>query len=100
MPSNGNKICWYSYNLGFIHFIVMLSEHDSSVGSTQCLWLQYDLQSADRILTQFILLYTHKVDLYVAGHWYSVSVCLLYSYYHLRYFKKALRRIFLSLVQN
>ena len=109
MPSNGNTIFWYSYNLGFIHFIVISSEHDSTVDSIQYLWLQNDLQSVDRSLTPWIilqchrpiyhaeiytiennvsnhlndnleeLLHTHEVDFHIAGHWHSVSVCLLHK---------------------
>merc|ERR1719343_1309978 len=97
----GNGVFWYSYDLGFIHFIVISAEHDSTIGSTQYQWLQNDLHNVNKVITPWIvlqchrpiyhaeyypvensvsnhlktnleeLLYQYKVDLYIAGHWHS-----------------------------
>jgi len=101
MPANGNGVYWYSFDHGFVHTIMISSEHDLSPKSLQYQWLERDLLAIDRTKTPWViveshrpmymiedvpsntlvgihmrkdfesLLYQHNVDLYLAGHYHA-----------------------------
>ncbi len=101
MPDNGNGVWWYSFKYGLTHIIQLSTEHSLSPGSEQYIWLERELESVDRETTPWLivtghrplynsvdyqddfnvslylrkdieeLLYTHSVDLFVAGHYHS-----------------------------
>lgn len=60
MPETGNGVYWYSYDYGLVHTIVISSEHDLSVGSPQHRWLEKDLHAADRSLTPWVVVESHR----------------------------------------
>jgi len=51
---------WYSYDIGVIHFTVMSSEHNWTVGSDQYQFLEKDLASVDRSVTPWLIFAGHK----------------------------------------
>jgi len=67
---------WYSFDYGFVHFIMMSTEHNYATDSTQKKWLENDLIQANnnRTKTPFVILVAHKpmyssiVDEYVSHH--------------------------------
>lgn len=101
MPGNGNGVFWYSYDYGTVRTVVISSEHDLAPGSRQHSWLERALRSADRTVTPWLvveshrplyhaedkpentivgrhlreeiedLLFEHGVDLFLAGHYHS-----------------------------
>ncbi|XP_066927057.1 uncharacterized protein [Clytia hemisphaerica] len=60
MPNTGNKLWWYSYDYGMVHFIMMSTEHDFSPESPQYTWLEKDLKSVDRTKTPWIIIGGHR----------------------------------------
>ncbi|XP_064391303.1 uncharacterized protein LOC135339110 [Halichondria panicea] len=110
MPDNGNGVWWYSFKYGLTHIIQLSTEHSLSPGSDQYIWLDRALESVDRETTPWLivtghrplynsedyqddfnvslhlrkdiedLLYTHGVDLFVAGHYHSYErMCQVYK---------------------
>jgi len=51
---------WYSRNVPGVHMVFMSTEHDYAPGSTQYSWLEQDLNSVDRDVTPFVIVYGHK----------------------------------------
>ena len=51
---------WWSYDVGLIHFVGMSTEHNSTVGSAQWLWLEADLMAVDRKKTPWIIFGGHR----------------------------------------
>jgi predicted phosphodiesterase len=51
---------WYSFNWGNVHFVVMSTEDDFTVGSEQNNWLASDLSSVDRSVTNWIVFQGHR----------------------------------------
>ena len=72
MPDNGNKIWWYSFDYGLIHFTMMSTEHNFTYGSKQYQWLEKDLSSVDRQVTPWLILVGHRPmytsEKYAADH--------------------------------
>jgi len=60
MPDNGHGIFWYSFNSGNVHVIMLSTEHDWQIGSTQYNWLLADLQSVNRTTYPWIVLTGHR----------------------------------------
>lgn len=61
MPSNGNGVFWYSYDVGSIHTIVISSEHDLRPGSPQHKWLESDLKNVNRkAKTPWLVVESHR----------------------------------------
>jgi len=60
MPDNGNKVWWYSFNYGLVHYIMMSTEHDYTPGSRQYKWLESNLKSVDRKVTPFVIIAGHR----------------------------------------
>jgi hypothetical protein len=60
MPENGNKVFWYSFEMGLVHHTVISSEHDYTVGSKMYQWLQKDLAKVDRSITPWLILHLHR----------------------------------------
>ena len=60
MPDNGNRVWWYSFNYGPIHFTVMSSENDFTPGSRQYKWLENDMKSVNRHTTPWLILVAHR----------------------------------------
>jgi len=59
-PDNGNKIFWYSFDMGLVHFISLSSEHDTAPLSLQYTWLEDNLKSVDRTVTPWLLVAFHR----------------------------------------
>jgi len=51
---------WYSRNVPGVHMVFMSTEHDYAPGSAQYSWLEQDLNSVDRDVTPFVIVYGHK----------------------------------------
>ncbi|XP_042480536.1 probable inactive purple acid phosphatase 27 [Macadamia integrifolia] len=98
MPTATKDKPWYSIEQGPVHFTVISTEHNFSLGSEQSEWIKKDLSSVDRSRTPWVifqghrpmytsappffppnvdptftasvepLLVQHKVDLVLAGH--------------------------------
>ena len=60
MPENGNQPWWYSFEYGLVHFTVLSTEHDFTVGSRQHTWLVDDLKSVDRSRTPWLIVNIHR----------------------------------------
>ena len=60
MPDNGNRVWWYSFNYGPVHFTVMSTENDFTPGSRQYKWLENDLKSVNRHTTPWLILVAHR----------------------------------------
>lgn len=58
--ADGNLTFYYSFDYGNIHFTVMSTETNFTVGSTQWQWLNDDLASVDRSQTPFLLFTGHR----------------------------------------
>lgn len=50
----------YSYDYGFVHFIMMSTEHDMGSGSRQYKWLEEDLKNVNRAKTPWVILAGHR----------------------------------------
>jgi acid phosphatase type 7 len=60
MPNNGNKIFWWSTEIGLVHHTQISSEHDYTPGSVMYKWLENDLKSVDRKKTPWLMLHLHR----------------------------------------
>ncbi|KAF1321527.1 Inactive purple acid phosphatase 9, partial [Globisporangium splendens] len=60
MPENGNKIFWYSFEVGLMHHAVISTEHDYTPGSRMFNWLVNDLKHVDRAKTPWLFLHIHR----------------------------------------
>ncbi|KDO29913.1 hypothetical protein SPRG_04979 [Saprolegnia parasitica CBS 223.65] len=60
MPSNGNGVFWYSFDLGLAHHVVVSSEHDFNAGSRMRTWLEADLAAVNRAATPWVFLHVHR----------------------------------------
>jgi hypothetical protein len=80
---------WYSFNYGPIHFTIMSTEHNFTVGSPQYNFLVQDLASVDRSVTPFVIFSGHRPMYSSMGDWppvrdilepvvvkYGVNLCL------------------------
>eukprot|EP00762_Andalucia_godoyi_P006415 ANDGO_02943.mRNA.1 putative inactive purple acid phosphatase 9 len=56
----GDDCWWYSFDYGPIHFSVVSSEHDYTLGSEQNVWLNDDLSKVDRSKTPWVVLASHR----------------------------------------
>eukprot|EP00949_MAST-11_sp_MAST-11-sp1_P001728 g1728.t1 len=56
----GSTNIFHSRNVGLVHFVVISSEHNASVGSEQIEWLVQDLQSVNRTETPWIVFGQHR----------------------------------------
>lgn len=56
---------WYSVKTGPVHFIILSSEHDITVGSRQRNWLEDEFESVDRSQSPWLIVLIHR-PLYVA----------------------------------
>ena len=100
MPDSGNSVWWYSFDYGMVHFVMMSTEHNFTVGSRQYRWLENDLASVNRDVTPWVVLAGHRpmycsidfpsdyqVSLYMQQaleelfHKYEVNLGL-YGHYH------------------
>lgn len=61
---SGGGNYYYSFDYSWVHFIMLSSETDYSVGSEQYVWLKNDLSSVDRTKTPWIVASWHRP-------WYS-----------------------------
>jgi hypothetical protein len=78
MPSSfeSNGVFWYSFNHGIVHTVVISSENDLSIGSSQYRFLEHDLRHVDRSVTPWVVLETHR-PLYEGEsgeHWMSNTI--------------------------
>ncbi|DBA03025.1 TPA: hypothetical protein N0F65_003213 [Lagenidium giganteum] len=60
MPNNGNRVFWWSVEMGLVHHTMISSEHDFTRGSTMFQWLERDLQQVDRSKTPWLFLHLHR----------------------------------------
>jgi hypothetical protein len=51
---------WYSFNYGNIHFVMMSTEHNFTVGSLQYEWIVADLSAVDRVITPWVIFTGHR----------------------------------------
>ena len=56
----GSTNIYHSRNVGTIHFVLISSEHDSSKGSEQYVWLENDLKNVDRKITPWVVFGQHR----------------------------------------
>lgn len=89
MPDNGNKIWWYSFKYGAVHFVFMSTEHNFTAGTKQYQWLERDMRSVDRSVTPWLIFVGHRPmytsemypkDHKVANHIQEGLEDLLYKY--------------------
>jgi len=66
-PFEGNKETYYSFDIGVVHFIVLNSETDFGIGSTQHTWLKNDLASAVQG-SKFTIAAFHRPPYSSSGH--------------------------------
>jgi hypothetical protein len=66
---------WYSYDIGFIHFLSMSSEHNFTIGSKQYLFIENDLKNVNKSITPWILFSGHR-PMYVDSDWVC-TYCLV-----------------------
>ena len=57
---SGNKVFWYSFDYGMIHFTILSSEHDWQAGSLQHDWAVADLAAVDRKKTPWLVVQLHR----------------------------------------
>ena len=50
----------YSFDYGSVHFIMMSTEHNFTVGSRQYAWLENDLRNVNRTMTPWVILSGHR----------------------------------------
>lgn len=60
MPKNGNKVFWYSYEVGSIHITMLSSEHDPSSSAPMGQFLKQDLMNVDRKKTPWLFIGIHR----------------------------------------
>ncbi len=60
MPDSGNRLWWYSFDYGSVHFTQISSEHNLSHGSVQYAWLQNDLAEVDSLVTPWMIVTSHR----------------------------------------
>jgi hypothetical protein len=60
MPDNGNRLFWYSTEMGLVHHTVISSEHDYTPGSPMYQWLERDLANVNRQKTPWLFLHLHR----------------------------------------
>ncbi|KAH9290758.1 hypothetical protein KI387_034875, partial [Taxus chinensis] len=60
MPTQMEDKPWYSISQGPVHFTVISTEHNWSVGSEQYEWIKQDLASVDRKLTPWLIFTGHR----------------------------------------
>eukprot|EP01100_Stratorugosa_tubuloviscum_P000718 TRINITY_DN115_c0_g1_i1.p1 TRINITY_DN115_c0_g1~~TRINITY_DN115_c0_g1_i1.p1 ORF type:complete len:580 (-),score=283.61 TRINITY_DN115_c0_g1_i1:323-2023(-) len=59
-PQLTTRNLWYSFDHGAIHFIIMSSEHDFTVNSSQWNFINSDLSSVDHSITPWIVFSGHR----------------------------------------
>jgi hypothetical protein len=60
MPTSSLDSTWWSLNYGPVHFTILSTEHDFSVGSAQYDWVEADLAAVDRTKTPFVVIAGHR----------------------------------------
>ncbi|KAB1216264.1 putative inactive purple acid phosphatase 27 [Morella rubra] len=60
MPTPAMDSPWYSIEQGSVHFTVISTEHDWSVGSGQYNWMAADMASVDRSVTPWLIFMEHR----------------------------------------
>ena len=56
----GSRNIYHSRNVGLVHFVMISTEHDMTVGSEQYNWLEDDLSSVNRTLTPWVVFAQHR----------------------------------------
>ncbi len=51
---------YYSFNMGYAHYLIIDTEHDFTVGSAQYNFIVKDLQSVDRSITPWLIVAGHR----------------------------------------
>lgn len=78
MPSTGHSLYWYSFDYGFIHFVMISTEHDFTYQSEQYSWIASDLSSVNRTRTPWIIFTGHR-PMYSSENYmadYNVSLAI------------------------
>lgn len=57
---NGQKIFWYSFDVGCVHVVMIDLEVNFTKGSEQQLWLANDLKSVNRKVTPWVIVAGHR----------------------------------------
>ncbi|KAJ7525705.1 hypothetical protein O6H91_17G062300 [Diphasiastrum complanatum] len=60
MPIQGKDMPWYSIELGPVHFTIMSTEHNWTLGSDQYNWIANDLASVNRTRTPWLIFTGHR----------------------------------------
>jgi len=60
MQNTDHEIQWYSFDFGNVHFIMMSTELNFSIGSAQYQFILSDLQNIDRSITPWVILSGHR----------------------------------------
>ena len=56
----GSRNIYHSRNVGMVHFVLISSEHNATVGSEQYTWLEADLAAVNRSRTPWIVFGQHR----------------------------------------
>ncbi len=51
---------WYSFDLGYAHYVILSTEHNFTIGSAQHEWLTNDLKLVDQIKTPWVIVAGHR----------------------------------------
>jgi len=60
VPEGGNGVFWYSYEQSLVHTVMLSSEHNMTIGSSQYVWLQNDLAKVNRSITPWLVVEMHR----------------------------------------
>eukprot|EP00746_Dinoflagellata_sp_MGD_P019695 gnl/MRDRNA2_/MRDRNA2_14579_c0_seq1.p1 gnl/MRDRNA2_/MRDRNA2_14579_c0~~gnl/MRDRNA2_/MRDRNA2_14579_c0_seq1.p1 ORF type:complete len:620 (+),score=76.81 gnl/MRDRNA2_/MRDRNA2_14579_c0_seq1:51-1862(+) len=66
--SGGECSAWYAFDYGSVHFTMISTEQDLTVGSSQWTWLRQDLASVNRSITPWLVVTGHR-PIQVASTW-------------------------------
>ncbi len=50
----------YSYDQPLLHTVMLSTEHDMAMGSSQYVWLEKDLGAVDRSITPWVVVEMHR----------------------------------------
>jgi len=60
VPEGGNGVFWYSYDQSLVHTVMLSSEHNMTIGSSQYVWLENDLAKVNRSITPWLVVEMHR----------------------------------------
>jgi predicted phosphodiesterase len=67
---------WYSFDMGFAHYVIFDTEHDFTHGSAQHAWIEKDLQHVNRTKTPWLVVAAHRPMYCASVGQHSVSALM------------------------